>query len=100
MTLINQVRGELALSVDGVARRLCLTLGALAEIETALECDSLSELDRRMRALSAADMVTVIRALLIGGGEVEAASRIEDADIAPAEAASAIAEAFRRALDG
>ncbi|MCG8442231.1 MAG: gene transfer agent family protein, partial [Caulobacterales bacterium] len=36
MTLVNAPRGETSLVIDGRPRRLCLTLGALAEIETAL----------------------------------------------------------------
>ena len=35
---VNGVRGEAVAVLAGEERRLCLTLGALAEIETALGC--------------------------------------------------------------
>ena len=95
---VNAARGEVALSVDGATRNLCLTLGALAEIEAALGCATIAELEIRMRTLSAVDIMAVLAALLRGGGEVEAAAQIANAVIAPGEAASAVAEAFRLAL--
>lgn len=95
---MNGARGEVGLRIGGAQRRLCLTLGALAEIEGALGCRSLSELDARLRALSAGDLLRVMAALLRGGGEDEAAAGLETADLRPAEAARAVAEAFRRGL--
>ena len=53
----------------GAERRLCLTLGALAEMETALGCEGLAALAERMRGLSARDLTVVLAALLRGGGE-------------------------------
>ena len=50
---MNGARGEVTLCIDGCEHTLCLTLGALAEIETAFGCSSLSELQARMRRLSA-----------------------------------------------
>ena len=94
----NAARGETVLSIDGADRKLCLTLGALAEIEQALGCATIAELDVRMRALSACDLVHVLRALLIGGRAPEIAGRLSEANVAPGEAASAVAEAFRLAL--
>lgn len=95
---MNGVRGEVALLVDGTPRRLCLTLGALAEIEAALGCTRISELEVRLRALSAADLMRVVAALLRGGGESEAAGRIAAAQVAAGDAARAVAEAFRAGL--
>ncbi len=97
---MNGARGETKLIVSGRTRRVCLTLGALAEIESALGCRTMAELEIRMRALSAADLMLVVAALLRGGGEREAAARIGDADVAPGEAARAVAEAFRLGLVG
>lgn len=97
---MNAARGETALTVDGRARRVCLTLGALAEIESALGCRTMAELELRMRALSAGDLMIVIAALLRGGGEADAAAGINAADISPGEAARAVAEAFRLGLSG
>lgn len=97
---MNAARGETVLTVDGRARRVCLTLGALAEIEGALGCRTMAELELRMRALSAADLVIVIAALLRGGGEADTAAQIGEVDVAPGAAARAVSEAFRRGLTG
>jgi len=86
--------------VSGQVRRVCLTLGALAEIEAALGCRTMAELEARMRGLSAGDLMIVIAALLRGGGEAETAAQIEAADVSPGEAARAVAEAFRLGLAG
>lgn len=95
---MNAARGETALAIGGVQRRLCLTLGALAEIEAAFGCKRMSELDARLRSLSAADLTLVLAALLRGGGEDEAAARLGSADVSPGAAARAVAEAFRLGL--
>ncbi len=97
---VNGARGEVGLRIGGVERRLCLTLGALAEIETAFGCTELSELNVRIRTWCARDLVTVVGALLRGGGEAEIADGIEAADLAPGAAAKAVAEAFRLGLLG
>ena len=94
----NAARGEVALLVDGAAHSLCLTLGALAEIEQALGCRKISELDARMRVLSAADLVIVLRALLRGGGSGAVADDLTERAVSPGAAARAVAEAFRLGL--
>jgi len=53
----------------GTSRRLCLTLGALAEIETGLKLADWRELPARLAKPSAADLALVLAALLKGGGE-------------------------------
>ncbi len=40
----NGMRGEVIASLGGEPRRLCLTLGALAEIETALHLESVGDI--------------------------------------------------------
>ena len=90
----NGVRGEIATTLGGVERRLCLTLGALAEIETALGVDGVAALAERLRTLSARDLTTVLAALLRGGGERALAAELDQAAIAPREAAEAVARAF------
>ncbi len=95
---VNGARGETAIEIEGRPRTLCLTLGALAEIETALGCQSLAELNTRMRALAAGDLLKVLAALLRGGGEGELAGRLSEAAVSPARAAAAVAEAFQRGL--
>ncbi|MEM8920726.1 MAG: GTA-gp10 family protein [Pseudomonadota bacterium] len=94
---LNAARGEVSLDVDGVPRRLCLTLGALAEMETALGCEDLSALQGRLASASARDLVLVLAALLRGGGEAETAARIAVASVELGDAARAVSEVFRRA---
>ncbi|WP_421786018.1 GTA-gp10 family protein [Hyphobacterium sp.] len=93
---MNPARGEVALSIDGAPRTLCLTLGALADIEAALGCDGFTALAVRLKALSAADLLLVVQALLTGGEGVSL--DLSTARIDPAEAARAVAECFERAL--
>lgn len=95
---MNRVRGEVSLIINGRAHQLCLTLGALAELETAFGCQSLAELQVRLRSLSAAELVCVLAILLKAGGETAVAARLSDLPVSPAEAARAVAEAFRAAL--
>ncbi len=91
-------RGEVGIVIDGIERRLCLTLGALAELETAFGCTRMSELVARMRALSAGDIMVVLAVLLRGGGEADVAEGLKAADVSPGDAAVAISEAFRLGL--
>lgn len=93
----NGARGEVVAALAGSERRLCLTLGALAEIETGLELEGLSGLAERMRALSARDLTIVLAALLRGGGERTLADELDRAAIDPREAAEAVAKAFAAA---
>ena len=95
--VVNGARGEVVAGLAGAERRLCLTLGALAEIETGLELDGLSGLAERMRALSARDLTVVLAALLRGGGERALADDLDRAPVDPREAAEAVAKAFAAA---
>lgn len=95
---VNGIRGEAAAWLAGAERTLCLTLGALAEIETALGVKGLGELAERMRSLSAADLLAVLAALLRGGGETDLAKELSRAAIDPRAAAEAVASAFAAAL--
>jgi hypothetical protein len=67
----NRRRGEVAATLDGRERRLCLTLGALAELEAAFEAEDLSALVERFSSgrLSALDLIRIIGAGLRGAGE-------------------------------
>ena len=69
---VNARRGEISARFDGKDYRLCLTLGALAELETALGASDLIALGERFSSgrLSAKDMIAVIGAGLRGGGHV------------------------------
>ena len=93
----NGIRGEARAMLAGVERTLCLTLGALAEIETALGTKGFAELAERMRSLSARDLVVVLAALLRGGGEGDLARDLGQSMIDPREAAAAVATAFTAA---
>lgn len=93
MNAVNGARGETTVTVGGAPRRVCLTLGALAEIETGLGVDGLAAAAERMKALSAKDLMAVLAAVLRGGGE--AWQDVEAAD--PREAAVAVAAAFEAA---
>ncbi|MCA0369185.1 MAG: gene transfer agent family protein [Proteobacteria bacterium] len=86
----NGARGEAVVTLDGAPRRLCLTLGALAEIETGLGVEGLAAVAERMKALSARDLMVVLAALLRGGGE----KAPDVAAVDPREAARAVARAF------
>ena len=69
----NSRRGEIEAVLDGRPRTLCLTLGALAELETALDAPDLVALAERFETghLSAREAVAVIGAGLRGAGGTE-----------------------------
>ncbi len=75
----NRRRGEVAAKFDGEPRLLCLTLGALAELESAFGVDNLAELASRFEAgqLSASDIIRIVGAGLRGAG-----NRLSDEDVA------------------
>ena len=66
----NRIRGEVAARLGGRDYTLCLTLGALAELETALGAGDLMALAERFEAgrLSAGEALAVIGAGLRGAG--------------------------------
>ena len=68
----NRRRGEVEAVLDGERRILCLTLGALAELETAFAAEDLNGLAVRFSSgrLRAADMIRIIGAGLRGGGNL------------------------------
>jgi hypothetical protein len=70
--MANRRRGEVAAVLSGRERTLCLTLGALAELETAFGADDLIALAGRFEGgkLSARDIIRVIGCGLRGGGEI------------------------------
>tara|TARA_A100001015_G_C14799786_1_gene636445 strand:+ start:75 stop:407 length:333 start_codon:yes stop_codon:yes gene_type:complete len=67
---VNRHRGEVPAIIDGRERTLCLTLGALAELEDAFAADSLAGLVERFGTgrLSARDLTRILAAGLRGGG--------------------------------
>lgn len=97
MSGVNGARGEVTVDLAGAPHRLCLTLGALAEIETALGVAGLEALAERMRALSGRDLTAVLAALLRGAGEDDVAVRQATAQLEVKVAAEAVARAFAAA---
>ena len=69
--LCNRHRGDVVVSVDGRPRTLRLTLGGLAELETAFAVDDLVSLVARLSKapLGARDICLVLAAGFSGGGE-------------------------------
>lgn len=68
--IANARRGEITAKLDGKTFRLCLTLGALSELESAFATDDLSSLVERFSSgkLSAKDMIRIIGAGLRAAG--------------------------------
>jgi hypothetical protein len=98
MIPVNHARGETLLEIDGAPVRLCLTLGALAELEGAFGVRGFSALAARIAQPSATDLLVLIAALSGGGGAGLSVEQLARAQIAPQDAARAIGEAFSRAL--
>ena len=75
----NTQRGEISAVIDGEARTLCLTLGALAELEARLGGGDLVGLGERFASgrVSARDLTAILGAGLRGGGNA-----ITDDDLA------------------
>src|SRR3954471_14798899 len=67
----NKHRGEIAAEIGGRRRTLVLTLGALAELESAFGADDLAALAERFGTgrLGARDLMRIIGAGLRGAGE-------------------------------
>ena len=77
--MANRHRGEIDAVLDGARYRLCLTLGALAELEAAFGDEDMLALASRFEKgrLRAQDCIRIIAAGLRGGG-----ADISDADVA------------------
>lgn len=98
----NPFAGEVALVIDGERHVLKLTLGALAELEAALETGTLVELVERFEngAFSGRDVLALIVAGLRGGGWRGRAADLVSAEIEGGAlgAARAAAELLARAF--
>ncbi|WP_422027677.1 gene transfer agent family protein [Roseovarius sp.] len=98
----NPWSGEVALVIGGERHVLKLTLGALAELEAALETGTLVELVDRFEggAFSTRDVLALIVAGLRGGGWQGRAGDLVAAEIegGPVGAARAAAELLARAF--
>jgi hypothetical protein len=77
--MVNRHRGEIAARFDGADYTLCLTLGALAELEDAYGGEDVLALAERFEQgrIKASDAIKVIGAGLRGGGH-----SVTDEDVA------------------
>ncbi len=77
--MANKHRGEIAAEIGGAKRTLVLTLGALAELESAFGADDLAALAERFAQgrMRSRDLVRIIAAGLRGAGE-----SVSDDDVA------------------
>jgi hypothetical protein len=68
--MANARRGEIDVTIDGKTYCLCLTLGALASLETRLKAQSIADLGTRFSqgGLRADDIIAIVTAGLRGGG--------------------------------
>ena len=68
--MVNRHRGEIEADLDGKTYRLCLTLGALAELEHAFGEDDMLAIAERFEAgrIAARDAIRMIGAGLRGAG--------------------------------
>lgn len=100
--MANPWAGEVAVWLDGQRQVAKLTLGALAELETALEVGSLFALVERFEAgrFSTRDVLALLVAGLRGGGWQGSATDLRTVEIGggPVEAARAAAELLARAF--
>jgi len=98
----NPWAGEVGLIIDGQMHVCKLTLGALAELEVALETDTLVELVKRFEqgGFSARDVLALIVAGLRGGGWQGTVHDLVKAEIEGGivRAAEAAAELLARAF--
>ena len=100
--MANPHAGEVALTIDGERHVLRLTLGALAELEAAMQTGSLVELVERFEqsGFSSRDVLSLIVAGLRGGGWQGRAEDLLAAEIegGPVGASRAAAELLTRAF--
>lgn len=68
--MVNRHRGEIEATLNGQPHTLCLTLGALADLEHAFGANDMLALAERFETgrLSATDAIRIIAAGLRGGG--------------------------------
>ena len=100
--MVNPMRGEVEITLDGVAHVARLTLGALAELEAELGTGSLVEMAARFEEgnFSAGDLMAVILAGLRGAGWAGRRADLLTMDVAggPVAAAQAAAQLLARAF--
>ena len=94
--MANRFRGEIEAEIGGDRRILCLTLGALAELETAFGASDLVALAERFQRgrLSARDILLIVACGLRGGG-----AKVSDAEVATMRTTDGLTGFVRIAAD-
>lgn len=92
--MINQARGEVPLCIEGCDYTLCLTLGALAEIESGLGPERFRQIDTRLIHPKIADIAVILCALLRGGGHDLSLGELQNKQVDLKVAVKAIERAF------
>ncbi|MDC7683675.1 GTA-gp10 family protein [Asticcacaulis sp. BYS171W] len=87
--LINKARGEVVACIGGKDLRLCVTLKALAELETHFDVTGFEALAAKLATMGAKDVWAVLKALVLD--EIE----LPVLHISLSEAIEAIVAAFR-----
>ena len=94
---MNTIRGHVSLTLEGQSFPLCLTLGALAEIEVGLKLEKLSDIDARLKQPSVEDLIIILCALIRGGGADMTDAKLRQMRVNFSDVASAISDTFSAA---
>lgn len=94
--MVNSIRGEVSAQLAGREMTLCLTLGALACLESRFNCADLISLIDRLQSgrLKADDLIDIIHAGLMGGG-----NEISRAEVAAIKIEGGVEGAVRLTAD-
>lgn len=98
--MANVQRGEVSIEgPDGKIYTLCLTLGAIAQLEERLQIDSLSNIDELMKKGRMRDLLLIFICLLQGGGhtEIKEVPDLMNWQVKPKTLATKITQAFAAA---
>lgn len=96
--MINGIRGEVSIKINNKDYVLCLTLGALAELETAFAINDFSQLSQKFQKLNAKDLLVILAILLKGGQNPIAIEELKEMRIELKEASSKISECFEKSV--
>lgn len=92
--MVNTARGEVGIVIGGKRHKLCLTLGALAEIEDGLGLKHWGEIEERLTKPRVADILVVLSALLDGGGNPVSVDDLKHEQIPIRDLTVSISQAF------
>jgi len=92
-------RGESTVTIDGEEYTLCMTVGALADIQDHYDIDDMTELSRRMASPRVGDLLVMLWALLNGGGADITLAEVKRLEVTQ-ETLNEVAAAVQKALGG